>query len=87
MSKSDVLERVRCVAMTDSVHTVDDNTPEDIQDFLKERARNWVVSDKPLDTDLGWKDGCECVSAGHGDHEHTTASAMESVFAFLKEQM
>jgi hypothetical protein len=43
--------------------------------------RNWVASDKPLDTPVD--PSLQEVSSGHTKHEYTSASCTESLFAFL----
>lgn len=102
--EDEILPKLRCIAFTDSVHSVlrkdppavkGKNNSTDIQnsfqtsqytDFIVKHAKNWVQSDKPLDT-LEKKAGsanCEEVSAGHPKHENTSSSAIESVFRYLK---
>ena len=82
----EVLSRIVALAMTDSVHhqTMDDSPHA--KAFVEDQAkvRNWVGSDKPLDTPEGVRDsGIFCVSSGHTEHEWTTCSARESLWPFL----
>ena len=82
--RPDILARLRCVAFTDAVHHV--RKQDQVAKFLKEKARNWVQSRKPLDTPEPKQDassGCVCVSAGTESHERTSSSAIDSVFSFL----
>ena len=53
--------------------------------FISKNAINWVSSENPLDTpeSPATADACACVSSGHPKHEHTSQSAIESVFKFL----
>eukprot|EP00026_Physarum_polycephalum_P010134 Phypoly_transcript_10285.p1 GENE.Phypoly_transcript_10285~~Phypoly_transcript_10285.p1 ORF type:complete len:331 (+),score=73.34 Phypoly_transcript_10285:209-1201(+) len=85
-----VYERVKGIAFTDSVHSVKSETKKKGSAFLAARARNWVKSKKPLDTEiqeLSSIQGCKLVSAGHDTHEYTSGVARPSVFAFLKEML
>jgi len=80
----DILPKLKAIAFTDSVHWVSPKDPSSVVKFLKKNAINWVQSDKPLDTPESNKDsGCVCLSSGHTKHEHTSYSAIESVFKYL----
>ncbi|KAF4531846.1 hypothetical protein B566_EDAN000872 [Ephemera danica] len=84
-------KRVFAVAMTDSIHygceTISD-TEDDAKQHLCTIGRNWKASDEPLDTPVQnqYPNDISSVSAGHSKHEMTSASAMESVFAFIEER-
>jgi hypothetical protein len=71
--------KVHAIGLTDSVHYGGGT------DLLKAIACNWVSSSQPLDTKLGGS-GIPKVSAGHPQHEWTSASAIDSVFKFLEEK-
>jgi hypothetical protein len=80
---ADAERRTTAIAFTDSVHSTASQT---VRQLLAQRGRNWQASDEPLNTPLsnvGGLRGCASVSAGHVKHEHTSAAAKESVFAFL----
>lgn len=80
----DVMKRMYGIAFTDSVHGVGRRDPDHVKHYIQKRCRNWVRSDKPLDTREGKPDNdCLCVSAGHNKHEWTSGIAIESVFKFL----
>eukprot|EP01094_Clydonella_sp_ATCC50884_P023062 TRINITY_DN5431_c0_g2_i3.p1 TRINITY_DN5431_c0_g2~~TRINITY_DN5431_c0_g2_i3.p1 ORF type:complete len:274 (-),score=80.16 TRINITY_DN5431_c0_g2_i3:273-1094(-) len=84
-AKESLVPRVRAIAFTDSVHFVGKHEEEHVKRVVSARAVNYVTSDEPLDTLLSESTGAECkrVSAGHTKHEHTSASAISSVFPFL----
>jgi hypothetical protein len=46
----DVLSRLRGIAFTDSVHSIDEDESKPVADFLRAHAINYVTSDKPLGT-------------------------------------
>ncbi|XP_015518127.1 FAM172 family protein homolog CG10038 isoform X1 [Neodiprion pinetum] len=76
--------RVFAVGLTDSVHMI--TSAKDTKHILKV-ARNWVSSEKPLDTPERSPDGdIERCSAGHAIHEMTSYSCMESLFQFVEER-
>lgn len=84
-----VLDRIACIAFTDSVH---DSPRGDSEEWFTNylghyRVRNWVQSDDPLDTEEDSYDCIDCVSAGHRKHEFTTCSARESVHKFMFENV
>jgi hypothetical protein len=83
--EDDVLKRLRGIAFTDSVHSVQRKDSKGVQQFVMDHCVNWVTSKQPLDTKLGVREGsgCLCVSAGHDTHENTSSSAQSSVFPFL----
>jgi pimeloyl-ACP methyl ester carboxylesterase len=85
-----ILTRLVAVAFTDSVHNLTAARKHEFtlpKAFLASAgARNWVKSSKRLDAAMAIKGGCRCVSAGHAVHEWASASAIESVFVFLKAQ-
>ncbi|MES1917443.1 MAG: hypothetical protein MHM6MM_009167, partial [Cercozoa sp. M6MM] len=74
---------LRALALTDSVHGAVSDVSTDVKEFLADRARNWTASKLPLDEPTPSIGHCDCVSAGHAKHVYTTASATDSVFAFL----
>ncbi|KAF0978941.1 hypothetical protein FDP41_002011 [Naegleria fowleri] len=81
------LSKVRGIAFTDSVHSVYSSDPKPVRDFIVDHAVNWVTSDKPCDTVVSRKRqgaACECRSAGHIKHEHTSEFCREAVFPFLQ---
>eukprot|EP01130_Rhizamoeba_saxonica_P010068 TRINITY_DN4123_c0_g1_i1.p1 TRINITY_DN4123_c0_g1~~TRINITY_DN4123_c0_g1_i1.p1 ORF type:complete len:342 (+),score=60.13 TRINITY_DN4123_c0_g1_i1:47-1072(+) len=80
------LAKVISIAFTDSVHSPLGNESH-TQAILEEKAKNWVTSNDILDTPVYTRKGdAQRVSAGHVRHEYTSASAIESVFAFLEER-
>jgi len=83
-----ILARVKGIAFTDSVHSLNPRLTKEARAFLAHHARNWVKSKEPLDTLIHKKDphqGCRTVSAGHDVHEYTSGVARPSVFEYLKE--
>eukprot|EP01119_Soliformovum_irregulare_P009878 TRINITY_DN2378_c1_g1_i2.p1 TRINITY_DN2378_c1_g1~~TRINITY_DN2378_c1_g1_i2.p1 ORF type:complete len:528 (-),score=126.03 TRINITY_DN2378_c1_g1_i2:269-1810(-) len=86
--QKDILPRLKAVAFTDSVHSISPKDPAPVRKFLKSHAKNWVMSSEALDTPCHeGGSGCPCVSSGHEKHEHTSYSAIESVFKFLKKKV
>ena len=88
-NKKEPFKRVRCIAFTDSVHSLNYDDESDLKKLLKEHSKNWVTSKEKLDTKLKFSQdqGCFCVSAGHTVHENTSSSCQSSVFKYLKEQI
>jgi len=85
-----VLDRVKGIAFTDSVHSLPSSLPKKGRTFLAEHSCNWVKSKKPLDTpieELSAYQGCKQVSAGHDVHEYTSGIARPSVFEYLKSSL
>lgn len=84
----EALKRLCGIAFTDSVHGMVAGNKKHVTHFIQKRARNWVTSQKPLDTPVRKRDGdCLCVSAGHDTHEYTSGSAIESVFRYLNHKV
>ncbi|XP_043276836.1 FAM172 family protein homolog CG10038 [Venturia canescens] len=79
------VKKVFAVAFTDSVHS--SMMPTKGTDHIIKITKNWVTSDKPLDTpEKTSSDDVECVSAGTSVHEMTSWSSIESVFRFLEQR-
>ncbi|XP_051512550.1 cotranscriptional regulator FAM172A homolog isoform X1 [Myxocyprinus asiaticus] len=81
----EVKNRVRAVAMTDSVHNVwHQEANKSIQDWLREHCCNWVSSPEPLDTLVDpMLTDCPRVSAGTEKHELTSWRSFHSIFKFF----
>ncbi|RUO96956.1 hypothetical protein BC936DRAFT_141211, partial [Jimgerdemannia flammicorona] len=82
-------ERVRAIALTDSVHSAGSvyDTQGMIKQWFSDNAINWIKSNKPLGAHEPSAEryfGCPCVSAGHPKHEYTSGTAFASVFNFLE---
>lgn len=82
--EEDFLNRVKAIALTDSVHgRIPRAVSSRLADHLAAVGRNWVSSNEPLDKMLPEQQGeIQCVSAGTPKHELTSASAIESVLCF-----
>ncbi|XP_059486465.1 FAM172 family protein homolog CG10038 isoform X2 [Neocloeon triangulifer] len=76
-------EKVFAVAFTDSAHFA---LRGDDFSHLRKVGRNWCSSDLPLDTllDDDISEDVEFVSAGHTQHEMTSATSFESVFKYIE---
>lgn len=83
----EILERLRGIAFTDSVHSLGRRTlVSSVKTFLEKKGCNWVQSKSKLDTLIEKKSesqGCKCVSAGVNIHEHTSEACRTSAFPFL----
>lgn len=86
---SDLKGRLKSIAFTDAVHDVTrSSVDKEVLTFLNTNAVNWVIASTPLDTpEMPNKytrdSGCSRVSAGHGVHEFTSATAIESVWKLI----
>eukprot|EP00741_Cyanophora_paradoxa_P008169 tig00001265_g7906.t1 len=82
-----VKERVRAIALTDSVHHIPPTMSSKAKKLFEKLAVNWVASSKPLDAETPHHrdSGCRCISAGHSKHEYTSECCRESVFRFFQE--
>lgn len=79
----EVINKVFAIGFTDSVHAM----PSKGVDHLIKVAKNWVSSEKPLDTpELSLSGDIVRVSSGHSVHEMTSWSCMESLFKYLTDQ-
>ncbi|XP_034833539.1 FAM172 family protein homolog CG10038 [Maniola hyperantus] len=77
--------RVKAVALTDSVHGF---SGAKISKHLKKVSRNWISSTSPLDTPMNTPDfDITRVSAGHPKHEMTSCKCIDSVFTFIEEKL
>ncbi|XP_050401477.1 cotranscriptional regulator FAM172A homolog isoform X1 [Patella vulgata] len=86
---SDILSRVFAIGFTDSVHSVSHQIDDiAIVDFLKEKAVNYVSSNKeqgePVDSYE--KHDCLRIAAGTNQHELTSWSCFNLLFDFIKDQ-
>ncbi|CAK1542371.1 unnamed protein product [Leptosia nina] len=83
--KKDFEERVRAVAMTDSVHSF---SGVKIPETLKRISTNWVSNSAQVDTPLKTPEfEITRLSAGHPQHEMTSYSCISSVFKFVDERL
>ena len=85
---ADQLSRVKAIAFTDSVHSVDRATSSDVRALLREKAVSWVSSRAELDKVLednagGSSSGCIIKSAGTEDHASTNFAAEDSILALF----
>eukprot|EP01087_Luapelamoeba_hula_P013153 TRINITY_DN3747_c0_g1_i1.p1 TRINITY_DN3747_c0_g1~~TRINITY_DN3747_c0_g1_i1.p1 ORF type:complete len:367 (-),score=74.55 TRINITY_DN3747_c0_g1_i1:140-1240(-) len=79
-----LLRRLRGIALTDSMHFFKHRAlSRQALEFLATSCVDWVTSDQPLDTPVNNGADCICVSAGHLKHEHTSGSAIDSIFNFI----
>ncbi|XP_063724514.1 cotranscriptional regulator ARB2A homolog isoform X2 [Symsagittifera roscoffensis] len=82
----DFTDRVKAVALTDSVHSlVDMDAFKNVEDFFERSAINWVQSLAPVNTRVKYREklkgkDCELRSAGVMEHDMTSHCAKESVF-------
>jgi len=82
------VQKVACIAFTDSVHSLGFFDPSHVKKFIKQYAKNWVTSDKPLGEKVREPDqDCLQVSAGHPKHEYTSGTAITDVFSFLESKV
>lgn len=86
-----LMDRVKAVAFTDSVHSLAHQTADKkFIKWMRRNAQNWVSSDQPLDSDvysLFRGSDCKMVSAGTERHELTSHFAFDSVFKFFAERL
>ncbi|EFC37510.1 hypothetical protein NAEGRDRAFT_81892 [Naegleria gruberi] len=84
------LNRVRAIAFTDSVHSVNSSDPKPVRDFVVANAVNWVTSEKQCDVLVSPKrqgSSCECRSAGHNKHEYTSEFCREAAFSYINAKL
>lgn len=84
---SEFMSRVKCVALTDSVHSSAQGLRKPCRDYLRTRVLNFAASNSPLNTPLNLNNGCSNVSAGHPKHEYTSGSAFHSVFEYFQDML
>eukprot|EP00112_Aurelia_sp_Birch-Aquarium-sp1_P023745 Seg72.3 transcript_id=Seg72.3/GoldUCD/mRNA.D3Y31 product="UPF0528 protein" protein_id=Seg72.3/GoldUCD/D3Y31 len=89
----EMMKRVFAVPMSDSVHGIirmeKSQCGKTATKWFREHSRNWVSSQKPIDTHVDSPnsiDACR-VSAGTTSHIETSWYAFESVFKFLQEKL
>jgi hypothetical protein len=86
----EVLDRLRGIAFTDSVHSLRRALSKHAKEFLAKNSCNWVQSRSKLDTvveKVSDAQGCRCVSAGVDVHEHTSEACRESAIAYLAKRV
>mmetsp|Transcript_29758 Transcript_29758/g.33186 ORF Transcript_29758/g.33186 Transcript_29758/m.33186 type:complete len:398 (+) Transcript_29758:81-1274(+) len=86
--KDELLSRLRCVALTDSVHPRlwsrnKQRFDEELLDYYDKNVCNWVRSTRPVGTPRKKEGGCPTVSAGHTEHEWTSAASIDSVWDYI----
>ncbi|KPJ11493.1 UPF0528 protein CG10038 [Papilio machaon] len=83
--KEEFEQRVKGIAMTDSVHGYSEFK---VTDYLKKVSKNWISCSTPLDTPMKTPEfDITRVSAGHPRHEMTSAKCIDSVFTFLEKKL
>ncbi|KAI5721911.1 hypothetical protein M8J76_000739 [Diaphorina citri] len=89
--EADFLSRVFAIGFTDSVHSsLQSSLPTKLYTHLLKISRNWVSSERPLDSPLEEStssDDVTRVSAGTRKHELTSWTAFPSVFEFFASQL
>ncbi|XP_055702964.1 FAM172 family protein homolog CG10038 [Phlebotomus papatasi] len=80
-------DKVFAIGLTDSVH-IGIKGLKDFKEHIKKISRNWVRSEKPLDTKLesGDPNDVPHYSAGHMQHEYTSSTCMSALFDFFKDR-
>ncbi|KAM9971960.1 hypothetical protein ACTFIW_011950 [Dictyostelium discoideum] len=80
-------DRLKSIAFTDSVHSLSPKSSSFTKSFFadKNKTKNWVKSDKKLNTDLGFSkfQGCNIASSGHTVHEFTSSACRVPLFQFI----
>lgn len=51
------MKRLRGIAFTDSVHSMHRKDSNEVLEYVKKNCINWVTSTKPLDSNLGIREG------------------------------
>ncbi|KAI4499997.1 hypothetical protein M0802_004867 [Mischocyttarus mexicanus] len=75
--------KVFAVGLTDSVHSA----PFIGFSHVVKVSRNWICSDKPLDSDMEYpSEDIKRVSAGHKVHELSSSACIDSLFRFIEER-
>ncbi|XP_047505932.1 FAM172 family protein homolog CG10038 isoform X1 [Pieris napi] len=83
--KNDFENRVKAVAMTDSVHSFSEAI---IPDSLRKVSINWISNTSPLDTPMKTPEfEITRLSAGHPQHEMSSYASMDSVFKFIDSKL
>ncbi|XP_013140562.1 PREDICTED: UPF0528 protein CG10038 [Papilio polytes] len=83
--KEEFEQRVKGIAMTDSVHGY---SKFKVNDYLKKVSKNWISCSAPLDAPMKTPEfDITRVSAGHPRHEMTSAKSIDSVFSFLEKNL
>ncbi|KAL6042535.1 Arb2 domain-containing protein [Balamuthia mandrillaris] len=79
-----LLKRLRALALTDSMHFFSHRgLSRRALEWLATNCIDWVTSELPLDTAVNNGADCYCCSAGTLKHEHTSGTAVDSVFNFF----
>ncbi|KAN0004726.1 hypothetical protein ACTFIU_001964 [Dictyostelium citrinum] len=80
-------DKLKAVAFTDSVHSLSPKSSSFTKSFYADenKTKNWVKSEKKLNTDLGFSklQGCNLASAGHTVHEFTSSTCRIPLFKFI----
>ncbi|KAJ3051011.1 hypothetical protein HK097_008012, partial [Rhizophlyctis rosea] len=83
-----IKDRVKAIALTDSVHGgLGGFGRDEVDQWWYQHAINWVASSQPLGTMVSKGGDCVCWAAGDNRHEYTTVTAEEEVFAFFSERL
>lgn len=81
------LSRIKCVALTDSVHGSCQGLRKPCRDYFRAKVLNFAASNQPLNYPLNINNGCSNVSAGHPKHEYTSGCAFPLVFEYFKDML
>ncbi|EAL70527.1 esterase/lipase/thioesterase domain-containing protein [Dictyostelium discoideum AX4] len=83
----EIADRLKSIAFTDSVHSLSPKSSSFTKSFFADenKTKNWVKSDKKLNTDLGFSklQGCNIASSGHRVHEFTSSACRVPLFQFI----
>ncbi|KAK5575324.1 hypothetical protein RB653_010582 [Dictyostelium firmibasis] len=83
----EIKDRLRSIGFTDSVHSLSPKSSSFTKSFFadEDKTKNWVKSNKKLNTDLGFSklQGCNLASAGHTVHEFTSSTCRVPLFEFI----
>ncbi|KAJ3051199.1 hypothetical protein HK097_007830 [Rhizophlyctis rosea] len=83
-----IKDRVKAIALTDSVHgRLGEFGRDEVDEWWYQHAINWVASLQPLGTTVRNGSDCVCRSAGDNRHEYTTVSAQKQVIEFFRDRL
>jgi len=88
--------KLKALAFTDAFYSISERDDPRMKEVYRKHGCNWVASDKPLNEPMVDKErktrtaldsGCEVRSAGHKQHEMTSACCIDPLFEFIEKHV
>ncbi|CAG8491071.1 358_t:CDS:10, partial [Funneliformis caledonium] len=83
-----LLDKIKAVEFTASTHSIDFVKSDKMKVWIRERCRNWLMSDQPIGQEvIDPRFGCISVSSGSELNEYVTSTVIDEIFNFIDKRV